>query len=87
MVNADELAAIAAFVSEKGASEQTVSALRSQYSGCHFTYCMDDDISTGKPYYEGQDFNLYLVNSSNHCAILTNDETSASGVVIAEVIE
>lgn len=87
MVNAEQLQSIAAYVEQHGASEETVLTLRSLYEGCHFTYCLDDDIGNARAYLERGDFNIYLVNSDNHCSVLTNDETNASGVVIAEVLE
>lgn len=67
-------------------SEMTMQELRKQFVGVHFTYCMDDDIHTGKPVYSSEAFNLYLVNSSQHCLCLTNDYAHATGIVVAEVV-
>ena len=47
---------------------------------------MDDDIYTGKPVVEQDDFNIYLVDGREHCLCLTNDYDIATGVVLAEVI-
>jgi hypothetical protein len=66
--------------------EAIVRNLREQFQGVHFTYCMDDDICTGKPVYKSVGFNLYLVSSSQHCLCLTNDYANASGIVVAEVV-
>ena len=74
-------------IAAKGLSEASVRDLRSQYEGAHFTYCMDDDVAVEKAYRECDGFNIYLVNSSDHCSVLTNDATSASGLVLAEVID
>ncbi|TBU98821.1 DUF6129 family protein [Stutzerimonas kirkiae] len=60
--------------------------LRSRHPGVHFTVCMDDDIpANARPIAERPHFNLYLVNSSTHCSVLTNDPEAASGIVLAEV--
>lgn len=62
--------------------------LRDSYPDLHFTRCLDDEVSVNaKAVVEKTSFNLYLVNSSSHCSVLTNDPNSASGVVLAEVIE
>ncbi|MCC6076269.1 DUF6129 family protein [Pseudomonas sp. GCM10022188] len=64
-----------------------IGRLRSAHPGVHFTWCMDDDIVVNaKPLVERPGFNLYLVNSSDHCSVLTNDCASASGIVLAEII-
>ena len=64
-----------------------IASLRSANPGVHFTWCMDDDIMVNaKPLVERPRFNLYLVNSTDHCSVLTNDSESASGIVLAEVI-
>lgn len=64
-----------------------IASLRRANPGVHFTWCMDDDIVVNaRPLVERPRFNLYLVNSSDHCSVLTNDCESASGIVLAEVI-
>jgi len=67
--------------------EALVADLRVRYPDYHFTWCFDDDIgATAKPWAERDTFNLYLVNAGDHCAKLSNDAESASGIVLAEVI-
>lgn len=62
--------------------------LRAAYPDIHFTRCLDDEVSVNaKPAVERASFNVYLVNSSSHCSVLTNDLASASGIVLAEIIE
>lgn len=67
--------------------EAVVSGLRKAYPDVHFTYCMDDDIVTGKPVIERDAFNLYLIDGREHCLCLTNDYDVATGVVVAEVVD
>ena len=66
--------------------EGVVASLRKEYTDIHFTYCLDDDITSGKPVIENETFNVYLVDGREHCLCLTNDYDIATGVVIAEVI-
>lgn len=64
-----------------------IARLRAANPGVHFTWCMDDDIVVNaKPVVQRPGFNIYLVNSTDHCSVLTNDGESASGMVLAEVI-
>lgn len=64
-----------------------LASLRHAHPGVHFTLCMDDDIlANAKPVAERPGFNVYLVNSSDHCSVLTNDLDCASGIVLAELI-
>lgn len=70
-----------------GVTEQMLHEFRQEYVGVHFTLCMDDDISVNaKPVISRPLYKVYLVNSSQHCSVLSNDLSSASGVVIAEVL-
>ena len=78
---------IAEDVITKGLDYDTVATLRQSYPDIHFTYCMDDDISNGKPVMETAAFNMYLIDGREHCLCLTNDFDVATGIVLAEVIE
>ncbi|MES9874241.1 MAG: DUF6129 family protein [Candidatus Sedimenticola sp. PURPLELP] len=59
--------------------------LRERYPEIHFTYCMDDDVVAAKPVAEHAQYNLYLVDSSNHCLGFTQSLEAASGLVVAEI--
>ncbi len=87
MIAENEVAAIADLIEQRGLSEALVGDLRTLYPGKHFTYCMDDDIHSGKPAVERKGFRIYLVDSSNHCSNLTSDAETASGFVLAEVFD
>lgn len=68
--------------------DELLTSLRSAHPGVHFTWCMDDDVMVNaRPIVERPGFNIYLVNSMDHCSILSNDLDSASGMVLAEVIQ
>lgn len=86
MINREMLKHIVEFIDVKGLSEATLAELRLSFPGCHFTWCFDDDIVYSKAYLERDDFNVYLVDSRNHCAELTSDESIASGLVFAEIV-
>ncbi|MBS4051586.1 DUF6129 family protein [Methylomonas rivi] len=87
MISSEQVQRIASAIRTQALSETVVSALRSEYPGIHFTYCMEDDIPTQAPVLEGEGFNLYLVDGRDHCLCLTNNYEHATGIVIAEIIE
>ncbi|TCK08376.1 DUF6129 family protein [Marinobacterium mangrovicola] len=87
MITETTLNEIAEFAASQVMGEPLIADLRVKYPDYHFTWCFDDDIgATAKPWKEYDTFNLYLVNSSEHCSKLSNDAENASGVVLAEVI-
>jgi hypothetical protein len=86
MIELEKLDQVFALVDEQGLSEQTIALLRQQFAGCHFTWCMDDDVIYPKAYAERPGYKVYLVDSRDHCSTLTYEPTVASGVVLAEVI-
>ena len=86
MIAQEDLDTIIATVEEQGLSDAVLEALRGQYD-YHFTYCMDDDMDAHEPAMERKGFNVYFVNSKEHCAHLTKQPDQASGFVFAEVID
>jgi len=89
MISQAQLEQIDAYIiAQPMLSEDTVSQLRQHFPDIHFTYCMDDDIAVNaKPVTQHARFNLYLIDSRQHCLSLTNDADIATGVVVAEVEE
>lgn len=66
--------------------EALVARLRAAYPDLHFTLCIEDNMdAAAKPVVERPKFSLYLVDSSDHCSMLTCDLEAASGVVLAEI--
>lgn len=68
-------------------SEDLVNQFRKRFPDIHFTYCMDDDVSATKPIYENEAFNLYLIDSREHCLCFTQELDIATGIVVAEIDE
>ncbi|QWF70990.1 hypothetical protein KEF85_00360 [Methylomonas paludis] len=85
-INPELLQNLAEKISSATLNETLISAVRSEYPGIHFTYCMEDDIPNHDPIVEHPGFNLYLVDGRDHCLCLTRNFDHATGIVIAEVI-
>lgn len=85
-IDADMFAAIAARTAELELSEASITHLRREWPGVHFTFCGEDDIPARlKPVLEGQGFNLYLVSNAEHCIAFTSQLEVATGIVLASV--
>ncbi|MCU7939977.1 MAG: hypothetical protein KZQ64_10140 [gamma proteobacterium symbiont of Bathyaustriella thionipta] len=68
-------------------SEELVNQFRQRFPDIHFTYCMDDDVGMARPVYENDAFNLYLIDSREHCLCFTQELEIATGIVVAEIDE
>jgi hypothetical protein len=87
MITSEHLEQIGSLTQAHAPSESTLGLLREKYPELHFTYCMDDDVVAASPVYESELFNLYLIDSRNHCLSFTQDQEIATGVVVAEIDE
>ncbi len=87
MIEPSLLQRVVDLANANGLNDALITELRQEFTGVHFTLCMEDDMDSARPVREEKEFNLYLVDSSNHCSKLTNDPERASGVVLAEIME
>ncbi|MFP4063604.1 MAG: DUF6129 family protein [Halochromatium sp.] len=86
MITTHLLDQIETILSRAGLSADSVAALRDAFPDHHFTHCLDDDIGAGiEPVRAAEDFNLYLIDASEHCLRFTRDPDSATGLVLAEI--
>ncbi|MGR9107291.1 MAG: DUF6129 family protein [Gammaproteobacteria bacterium] len=85
MIEEQQLESIAGMIAAQPLSESLVSDLRRRFPEIHFTYCLDDDVVAAEPALENSRFNLYLVDSRDHCLTFTQDREAASGIVVAEI--
>jgi len=85
MINQEQLDRIGRLATGQRLSEAVVYLLRREFPDIHFTYCMDDDVVGATPLLEERSFNLYLIDSSDHCLRFTQEMELASGVVVAEI--
>jgi hypothetical protein len=85
MITQAQLDGVSEYLSHHPVDESGVMALRQIFPDIHFTYCMDDDVIAASPLHEAEEFNLYLIDSRNHCLEFTQDLAVASGIVVAEI--
>ncbi|MFO1431989.1 MAG: hypothetical protein U1F76_17915 [Candidatus Competibacteraceae bacterium] len=87
MIGRRQLDTIVRLVEEQGLHSAMIARLRGLYPGLHFTHCLDEEINAIAPVEERPGFNVYLVDSREHCPRLTDDFDSADGLALAEVVE
>ena len=87
MIAPETLAQIASAAATLGElNEDALAFLKKSWPDLRFAFCSDDDMPARLPPVLQQDnFNLYLVNGSEHCLSLTDDPMRAIGVVLASV--
>lgn len=84
VLNPERLDAIAQSVASIGMADDLLLRLRADYAELRFSQCSEDDIPARlQPLLAAEGFDLYLMDTREHCITLTNDLNAASGVVIA----
>ncbi|OYY75356.1 MAG: hypothetical protein B7Y40_00010 [Gammaproteobacteria bacterium 28-57-27] len=67
-----------------GMADDLLLRLRADYPELRFSQCSEDDIPARlQPVLAAEGFDLYLMDTREHCITLSNDLDTASGVVIA----
>lgn len=85
MISLEQLESVGGWLKGNGSSATLEQDLRGAFPDMHFTFCSDDDVMSDSPIADAAGFNLYLIDSSNHCLCLTPDPQTASGLVVAQV--
>lgn len=85
MISDDQLQSVGRWLAANVGGPNRDQELRAAFPGLHFTFCQDDDVIFDAPAMEAAGFNLYLVDSSNHCLALTGDQQAATGLVVADL--
>ena len=85
MITQEQLEQIGHLMKSQVVAETVLEPLRSRFPELHFTYCQDDDVIAASPVHKDDAYNLYLIDSRNHCLCFTQDLAVATGVVVAEI--
>lgn len=87
MIAQAEIERIGELLADTVLDDGAIDRLRSQFPDIHFTHCMDDDVCGVSPSLRTAGFNLYLIDSRDHCLALTQDREIATGILVAELEE
>lgn len=82
-LSADDLVVIEALLAAPDADVGALAELRRRFPGLSLTRCEASDVDAELPFRECRQFNLYLVDATDHCWRLTSDPARATGVVVA----
>lgn len=66
------------------AARFNVAAFRAEFPGVALTRCDAGDVQGEAPFRSFPQFDLYLLDTRDHCVHLTDDPTQATGVVVAQ---
>lgn len=80
-LSAEDMAEITAVLAASGAG--AVAQLRQRFPALSFTRCDASDVGE-TPYATCGSIDLHLLDNSDHCARLTADPASATGLVLAQ---
>lgn len=80
---AGELAEIEAALAAPDAGFQTYAALRQRFPHLVWVRCDASDV-TETPFRSFREFDLHLLDSADHCALITADLAQATGIVLAK---
>jgi hypothetical protein len=79
----DEIMEIEDMLSAPGADATTFAQLRSRFPHLSWTRCDASDVSEA-PFRTYSQFDIHLLDSTDHCAHITADPTRATGIVVAK---
>ena len=77
-----DLAQIEAMLAELGVRSLPIAALRSKFPHLSWTCCDASDVAED-PFCVYGDFDVHLLDSTDHCAHMTSDPARATGIVLA----
>lgn len=80
-VTADELVAIEQLLCSADADAQVFAELRQRFSHLTWTRCDASDV-TEIPFRSYPRFDVHLLDSAGHCAHVTEDPASATGIIL-----
>jgi len=65
------------------ATADRIAAVRSSFPGLAITRCDASDVDAEQPWFAAADLNVYLLDTSSHCAHITTVQEKATGLIIA----
>lgn len=81
-LDSDDIAALERFVAAATGDTPAVAELRRLFPGLTLTQCDASDLDTETPFRSGPTLSLFLVDGRDHCWVLTDDPSRATGLVI-----
>ena len=83
-VSAEQISLIESYLGRDDSSDASLAELRPHLKGLSVTKCDSSDVDTEKPFREFKHFNVYLLDTSDHCVVMTLDPNRATGLVVGK---
>lgn len=83
-LTADALDQIRTLLEGEGSAAERIANLRKAFPGVSLTRCDASDMDTETPVLETPGFDVYLIDTSEHCARITTQPEAATGLIVAE---
>ena len=83
-ITADALDQIRTLLEGDASAAERIASLRKAFPGVSLTRCDASDMDTETPVLETADFDVYLIDTSEHCARITTQPEAATGLIVAE---
>jgi hypothetical protein len=81
-ISAELMEQIDAVLAQASADGPTLARLRGLVAGLTATRCDASDLADSEPFRSYEHCALYLLDGRDHCMMITDDPTTATGVVV-----
>ncbi len=83
-ITVDALQEIRGLLEGEGSPAERVASLRHAFPGLSLTRCDASDMDTESPVLQTAGFDVYLIDTSEHCVRITTQPETATGLIVAE---
>lgn len=80
----DALARIRTVLQGEGTAAERIARLREAFPNLSLTRCDASDMDTETPVLQTPVFDVYLIDTSEHCVTITTHPEAATGLIVAE---
>ena len=81
---ADALERIRTLLEAEGKPADRLASLRQAFPGLSLTHCDASDVDAETPALQTAAFDVFFLDTSEHCARITTDPDAASGLIVAD---
>jgi hypothetical protein len=81
---ADTLAQVQSLLEASGTTSERIASLRQAFPGVSLTCCDASDMDTETAVLEIDRYQVYLIDTSEHCVRITTQVQAATGLIVAE---
>ena len=84
-ISPEQFEKIAGLLLGSSNGENPISSVRANFPGLTVTRCDAEDMRGEKPFVRAGNYDVFLVNTSNHCWQIIDELADAGGLVLAKL--